>query len=47
MFRLGNVRGEKKKNVLQGKLLKLRGNAKRRKRLVKEQHKKLQRKKLH
>ena len=47
MFRLGSDRGEKKKNVLQGKLLKLRGSAKRRMRLVKEQHKKLQRNKLH
>jgi len=47
MFRLGSDREEKKKNVLQGKLLKPRGSAKRRKRLVKEQHKKLQRNRLH
>jgi len=35
-IRLGNARGEKSKNVLKGKLLKLRGSGRRKKKLAKE-----------
>lgn len=46
LIRLGNARGRRNKNVWKGKLLKLKGSARRKKRLVREQHVKLKRKQL-
>lgn len=45
-LRLGNARGERSKNVWKGKQQKLSGNVRKKKRLVKEQHVKLLKRKL-
>ena len=46
-IRLGSARGKKSKSGWQGKLLKLRVSGRKKKRLVKEQHVKLLRKRLY